>query len=76
MDITIENGFPTSISDINFEIRNQGAGNVVVDTTFDYVGPGETETRSVNIAGKSVEAFLEAFVTNFNVDQSAGPGSD
>jgi len=73
MDITIENGFPTSISDINFEIRNQGAGNVVVDTTFDYVGPGETETRSVNIAGKSVEAFLEAFVTNFNVDQSAGP---
>ena len=73
MDITIENGLPTSLSDIEFEIRNQSLQNIVVDTVFDFVAAGGSETRSINIAGKSVESFLEAIVTNFTVDASAGP---
>ena len=73
MDITIDNGLPTSLSDIEFEIRNQGAGNIVVDTLFDFVAAGGSETRTINIAGKTVESFLEAIVTNFTVDASTGP---
>jgi hypothetical protein len=72
MDITIDNGLPTSLSNIEFEIRNQDAGNIVVDTLFDFVAAGGSETRSINIAGNSVESFLEAIVTNFTVDASAG----
>ncbi len=72
MDVTIQNGLPTSLNTIEFEIRNRDAGNIVVDTIFDFVDAGATVTRSMNIAGKSMESFLEAFVTNFNVDASDG----
>ena len=72
MDITIDNGLPTSLSDIEFEIRNQSNNSLVVDTIFDFVAAGGSETRSINIAGKSVESFLEAIVTNFTLDASAG----
>ncbi|GAB5538657.1 MAG: hypothetical protein Salg2KO_07600 [Salibacteraceae bacterium] len=73
MDVTIHNGFPTDLSNIEFEIRNQDAGNIVVDTVFDHVAAGATVTRTMNIAGKTMESYLEAFVTRVDVEASDGP---
>lgn len=72
MKISIHNGFPTSISDIDFVVKNQGNQLTVAQETFNVIQPGETATRTSDLDGKSIESFLEAFVDNFDIDQSNG----
>lgn len=73
MTVTIHNGFPTSISDIDFTISNQVNQDVVVQESFVQIDPGQTESKVTDLAGKSVESYLEAMVANFDIDSSNGP---
>lgn len=73
MTVTIHNGFPTSISDIHFNIRNQTGQDIVIQESFNQINPGETASKTTDLAGKTVESFLEAMVENFNIDSTATP---
>jgi len=73
MKISIHNGFPTSISDIDFVIKNQGNQATIAQESFNVIQPGATATKTSDLAGKSIESYLEAFVENFDIDQSNGP---
>lgn len=67
MDVTIENRFPTGLQQIDFEIRNASDNSLVGQENFTNVPAGETRTRTIDLAGKTVEGDLLGSITNFNV---------
>ncbi|MEZ4720456.1 MAG: hypothetical protein R2813_01100 [Flavobacteriales bacterium] len=76
MTISISNGFPSSISDIDFSIVNQTAQNAIVQDTFSKIYPNQTRSKTYDLDQDPrvvVESFLEAWVDNFNLDASSGP---
>lgn len=73
MEIRIHNGLPTSISDIDFLVRNQGDQAIIAQESFAIVEPMEEQVRVADLGGKSLESYLEALVVNFDIDSSDGP---
>jgi len=67
MDVTIQNGFPTALANIQFEIRNASNNAFVGSQTFANVPAGATQTKTINLAGKTVEGNLEGNILNFDV---------
>jgi hypothetical protein len=72
MDVNITNQLPTGLQQIDFEIRNASNNSLVGQENFANVPAGETRTRTINLAGKTVEGDLLGSITNFNV---TGTGS-
>lgn len=72
MDVTINNGFPTGISNIQFEIRNAGDNSLVGQSSFANVAAGSSETQTIDLAGKTIDGNLVANILNFDVDGSGG----
>lgn len=74
MDVTIHNGFPTGISNIQFEIVNDDANySPVGSQSFAHIDAGATQTQTIDLAGDSIKAHLLANVLNFDIDGSATP---
>lgn len=72
MDLEVFNGFPIPITNVDFEIRNKIAGDLIFMEHFDSIGPGQRLTRSVDVAGKSIEGTLSAELTNIESPGSGG----
>lgn len=72
MDVRISNGFPTGISNIEFEIRNESDNSLVGQSSFANVAAGATETETIDLAGKTIDGNLVANILNFDVDGSGG----
>lgn len=72
MDITIENGFPSALSNIQFEIRNESDSSLIGQQSFSFVAAGATDTKTIDLAGKTVEGNLIGNITNFDVVGSNG----
>ncbi len=72
LDITITNGFPVPITDVQFQLRNAGNGQLVITDTFAYLAPGSQETHSYNLAGKWLDGHLKADLLNLNSPGSSG----
>lgn len=72
MDITIENQFPSDLSNINFEIRNENDNSLVGTEVFALVPVGDIQTKSIDLAGKTVDGNLLGNILNFNVDGTGG----
>ena len=72
MDVSIENQFPTGLEQIEFEIRNESDNSLIGTETINNVPPGETRTRTIDLAGKTVEGNLLGNITNFNVTGTGG----
>ena len=72
LDITVYNGFPIDISNIEFQIKNQASQAIVADTTFTNLASGTTSTKSVNLSGKTVEGTLVFKIIDLDSPGSAG----
>jgi len=68
MDITIMNGFPTAMSNVEFEIRNESDNSLIGSQTFPSVAAGTTETQTIDLAGKTIEGSLIGNILNFDID--------
>lgn len=73
MDITLNNGFPTGLSDIDFEIRNESDNSLVGAENFANVTAGGTETRTIDLAGKTIEGALLGNILNMDIDGTSSP---
>ncbi|MEX2597467.1 MAG: hypothetical protein WEC59_11110 [Salibacteraceae bacterium] len=74
MDISIENNFPTAMSNINFEIRNDDSVQTLIGSdVFNNVPVGETRTVSLDLAGKTVVGNILGIITSFDVDGTQEP---
>ncbi len=67
MDFTIHNNFPVDIANVNFEIKNAIAGNVVVNETFAYIPAGTSQTKTVDLTGLTVEGLLDVSILNLDI---------
>ena len=72
MDVTIENQFPSDLSNINFEIRNENDNSLVGSEVFTLVPANDIQTKSIDLAGKTVDGDLLGNILNFNVDGTGG----
>jgi len=68
MDVTISNGFPTGISNVDFEIRNESDNSLVGNETFANVAAGSQETKTIDLTGKTVEGSLLGNILNFDIN--------
>lgn len=68
MDVTISNGFPTHISNVDFEIRNESDNSLVGTESFNNVPAGAEETKTIDLAGKTVEGALLGNILNFDIN--------
>lgn len=72
MDVTIENQFPSDLSNIDFEIRNENDNSLVGNEFFALVPVGDIQTKTIDLAGKTVDGNLLGNILNFNVDGTGG----
>lgn len=73
MDITLRNNFPTGLSNINFEVRNDDAGNTLVGNgSFSSLPAGQTQTRTIDLAGKTINGNLLGNILNYEIDGTNG----
>jgi hypothetical protein len=70
LDLSLYNGLPIPIVDVRFELRNQVNNELLVSGEFPYIGVNTTESRTYDLAGKTVEAKLNAQLISL-----ASPGS-
>ncbi len=73
LDITIDNGFPIDISNIQFQIKNKISGTIVADTFFTNIASGSTTTKTVNLSGKTVEGNLVFKIIDLDSPGSVNP---
>ncbi len=72
LDLTLYNGLPIPITDVKFELRNQSNGALIVSGTIPYIGVNATEMQTFDLAGKTVEAKLNAILINLSSPGSSG----
>jgi hypothetical protein len=73
MDVTLHNQFPTALQNIEFELRNSSDSSLIGSETFASVPAGGQVTRTINLAGKSLEGNLYGDILNFDI---AGTGAN
>ncbi len=73
LEITIYNGFPIDISNIQFQIKNKISGTIVADTFFTNIISGTTSTKTVDLSGKTVEGTLVFKIIDLDSPGSAVP---
>jgi hypothetical protein len=69
MAISIYNGYPVSMKNVNLRLTNVENKEVVVDTTFLLIPSKSTALGNIGLAGKTIEGVLEA---NVKLDLAAG----
>lgn len=73
MDITIANGFPIDIEEVQFELINKVTNAVLVSDKMTNISAGTSKTVTANLAGKQVDADLQVKVTRLKTYASSGP---
>jgi hypothetical protein len=71
LDLTIKNDLPIGVSDLKFKVNNAVGGQLILEDTFSLIGPGDSITRSYDLAGKHVEGSLIG-----TIETIGSPGSN
>lgn len=71
MDITIENGLPVDITDLIFKLRNLSGADITQDT-FPLIVAGTTASKTISLAGKTIEGNLLGTIINMSSPGSYG----
>jgi len=72
LSLSIVNGFPVALTNIKFLLTNKVGGQTIVQDTIAALAPGQKETKTYSLAGKTVEGILEASLLNMSTPGSNG----
>ncbi|MEI6311675.1 MAG: hypothetical protein WCP57_05375 [Bacteroidota bacterium] len=72
MDGWIKNGFPVTIKNVHFQVRNQIGGEVVIDDIIDSIAARDSVFRVYNLSGQHVEGQFTFQLINFDTPGSYG----
>lgn len=72
MDGWIKNGFPVTIKNVHFQVRNRIGGQVVIDDIIDSIPGRDSVFRIYNLAGQHVEGQFTFQLINFDTPGSYG----
>lgn len=73
MEISIANGYPVTISTLIFQLSNVIDGSVIQTDTFTNIQPGSSQTKIIDVAGKTLYAQMEAKPLLIETAASPGP---
>jgi len=63
IDIKIDNNLPITLTNIIFQLKNQGNGVVLLTDSFLIISPGSTETKTEFLTNVTLENLMWATVT-------------
>lgn len=72
LDISIYNGLPIDITNVQLEIRNNSNSSLVATATFPLIAVGATETQTVSLAGITIEGSLTGQIISMGSPGSNG----
>jgi hypothetical protein len=72
MDITITNGFPVDIEEVNFDLVNKVTGSILVSDKMTNITAGSSKTVTSDLSGKQVDASLEVRISSLKTYASNG----
>jgi len=73
MRVEIENELPVALTNIDYQLQNQGAPTPIAQGSLDTLRPGETYQRNFSLANEQINGQLEAVLVRFS---SPGSGTD
>ena len=73
LDITITNELPVTLDKLDFELQNQSDMSVIARDVFINLGPNSSETKSISLAGKTVNKGLLGLINLIETAASSGP---
>ncbi len=72
IDISIFNGFPIDINNLIFSLKDSITGIVLAQDTFPLIAVGQTQTKTVNLAGKTINSILVGKILSMTTPGSGG----
>jgi hypothetical protein len=74
MDLEIKNEFPVDITDAAFRLKNKSDGSIIVQDTFFLIpANGGVASKTISLAGKTIEGNMVAEVLTLSSPGSSGP---
>jgi hypothetical protein len=73
LDVTITNGFPTDLSNLQLALRNAGASSDIVWMNVPLLAVGSSITESVSLAGTTLFGNLEVEILNVDMVGTSTP---
>ena len=71
--LTLNNGYPTDISNINLSLINSINQNIIATFNFPLIASGSVVSDSVSIGGQTIDENLLAILNNMDINASNGP---
>lgn len=71
--ISLNNGYPTDISNVSLTLINATNQNIVATFSFPLIPSGSIVSDSVSIAGQTLDENLFAILNNMDINASNGP---
>lgn len=71
--VNISNNFPFRLQNLELVLRNRSDNTVITRLMVNQIEPGETLTRTADLAGKEIENRVEAFIEVFTSNGTSGP---
>lgn len=73
MKVEIKNDFPITLTDIDFNLKNQNSGTVLVQKKIDTLKPQQTYSETFSLNGQTIEGKL---ITKLTSISTPGSGMD
>ena len=70
--ITVENGFPTDLSNLHILLLNAISFSTIADFTYPLIPSGTSLADSVDISGESLDKNIIAIIENMDINASNG----
>ena len=72
IDVSITNGFPIDITNLNFELRNTSNNVLVAQCVFPLIAAGQVQTQTVPLNGKTIEGNMTGRIISMSTPGSGG----
>ena len=73
LDITITNELPVTLNRLDFELQNQSDNSIVASGVFLNLFPNTSDTKVIDLAGKTVNKGLLGVINLIETAASSGP---
>lgn len=67
MLVSVNNGLPLTISNLQFSLNNSAPPSVITTQTFTNILPGTTQSKTQDLAGKTIGATIEASIDDMDI---------
>jgi hypothetical protein len=67
MIVTVSNGLPLTISDLQFSLSNPGAATPITSQTFTNITPGTSQSATQNLAGDTIGGNINVAIDNLDI---------